>query len=255
MGSKDLIKIGTSGFSYDDWLGNFYPQFCPKADYLRYYSSKFSTVEIDATYYRIPNCETVKKWCCSTPQDFVFAAKFPRTVTHEGDSASRIAQAKQFIETMKHLDCKLGPLLLQFPYSFKPDQRDFLMKLIESLPDGHQIAIELRNKYWLKVDEIFELLKAKNIAFCLIDHPWMPKTSVCTADFSYIRFLGDRKKIEEDFTYVRDHHEESLEWWKDVVVDFCKQGKTVFGFFNNHYSGHSPSTANLMLQILERATA
>ena len=99
---SDHVLIGTSGFSYRDWLGNFYPQFCPAADFLRYYGSRFKTVEIDATFYRIPTVDTVKKWVKNTPDDFVFAAKFPQSVTHEGDLNSRLDNARAFIEVMKN---------------------------------------------------------------------------------------------------------------------------------------------------------
>jgi len=247
------IKIGTSGFSYKDWLGNFYPQFCPHTDFLRFYSSQFKTVEIDATFYQIPSEATVEKWSCSTPISFMFTAKFPRTVTHEGTLEERLDNANKFIMVMKNLGPKLGPLLLQFPYSFKPESSGMLEELLMRLTPGVRISIELRNKSWLKIDRLFSLLENKNIAFCLIDHPWMPRTKIATADFHYIRFLGDRKKIENDFSYIRFDRQEELEWWKDIFVDYAVKGKEIFGFFNNHYSGHSPTTANLMIEILEKS--
>ena len=243
------IHIGTSGFSYKDWQGNFYPDFLSARDYLRYYASQFRSVEIDSTFYRIPSAEMVAKWKDATPADFVFAAKFPRMVTHEGDLSERMDSAARFVEVMRLLDTKLGPLLLQFPYSFKPDQRDLLARLIEAMPDDIPVSVELRNKAWLG-DELFDLLRRHNRPLCLIDHPWMPRLSVQTGPFQYIRLLGDRKKIENDFSYIRDDREADLGHWQDVISGAAQGGADVFVYVNNHYSGHSPSTARRLLALL-----
>jgi uncharacterized protein YecE (DUF72 family) len=246
------ILIGTSGFSYKDWLGNFYPQFCPRADFLRFYSSAFDTVEIDSTYYRMPSIDMVKRWKKETPDSFVFTAKFPSSVTHEGDISSRIRNARTFIEIMLHLGERLGPLLLQFPYGFRPES-DFglLEKLIGSLPNDCKIAIEVRNKRWLG-SEFFDLLRSRNISLALIDHPWMPKKSEFTAGFAYIRFLGDRRGIPSDFSYLRYDREEELKWWSELIEEFSRDKGEVYAYFNNHYSGHSPTTARQLIDRLGR---
>lgn len=243
------LHIGTSGFSYDDWLGNFYPQFCPKLDFLQFYSSKFKTVEIDSTYYRIPSDTTIQKWYKVTPDDFLFTAKFPRTVTHEGDIDVRIDSAHKFISSMRCLHEKLAVLLLQFPYCFEPHKIDTLFKLLSVLPSDVRFALELRNKCWLDETRLFKRLKEQNIAFCHIDHPWMPKEDIDTADFSYFRFLGDRKKIENDFSYVRNQRKSELQYWKEVIQQNIEQQKECFIFFNNHYSGHSPTTSKQFLSL------
>ncbi len=249
--SKSNVKIGTSGFSYKDWLGNFYPQFCPAADFLRFYASVFKTVEIDATFYRIPAADAVTKWAKTTPDDFTFAAKFPRAVTHEGEDAARVDTALAFVKIMKNLGGKLGPLLLQFPYSFKPDQLPLLKRIIDSLPEKGRFAVELRNKTWLENEAMFKLLSDKNVALCLIDHPWMPRMDTATADFSYIRFLGDRKKIENDFSYERSDRQEDLDWWRGTISKLLAEGGDLYAFFNNHYTGHSPSAARRMIEMLQ----
>ncbi|UCG60315.1 MAG: DUF72 domain-containing protein [Candidatus Zixiibacteriota bacterium] len=248
--TNERIKIGTSGFSYRDWLGNFYPQFCPQADFLKFYASHFKTVEIDATFYRIPSADTVKKWARTTPDNFVFAAKFPRAVTHEGDLKSRLESARVFIDRMQNLDSKLGPLLLQFPYSFKPDHKDMLLKLIDILPAEGLFSVELRNRKWLEHSDIFEALSGRGIAFCLIDHPWMPRVKVKTADFLYLRMLGDHSKIESDFSYVRFDRDEELNWWREIILEYARQGTNCYVYFNNHYSGHAPTTADRLAELL-----
>ena len=243
--------VGTSGFSYKDWLGSFYPQFCPSADFLRFYASIFETVEIDSTFYRIPSAETVTKWQRQTPDGFVFAAKFPRTVTHEGKLDERLRSAGVFIEVMRRLGGKLGPLLLQFPYGFKPDSDDLLLRLMDGMPGDIPISVELRNRKWLEREDILEAMRGRNMALCLIDHPWMPRLKVQTADFSYIRFLGDRKKIENDFSYVRNERTEDLGWWREALAELAGPGRRQYVYFNNHYSGHAPSTASRFLEMIQ----
>ncbi|MCP4683992.1 MAG: DUF72 domain-containing protein [bacterium] len=246
---RDNLRIGTAGFSYPDWLGNFYPQFCPAADFLRYYAMNFTSVELDGTFYRIPTPETVKKWGQVTPEGFVFAAKFPRTVTHEGDLPSRLEQAERFIDVMRRLGPKLGPLVLQFPYSFKHDSCEIFKGLVEAMPKDLRIVVELRNKCWLE-EELFKWLRKREISLCLVDHPWVPRLKVKTAGFQYIRFLGDREALTEDFSYIRFDREEELKWWSDLVKEFSNDRGEIYGYFNNHYSGHAPSTAYRFSELL-----
>nr|MBN2277048.1 DUF72 domain-containing protein [candidate division Zixibacteria bacterium] len=244
------ILVGTSGYSYQDWLGNFYPQFCPRADFLRFYSSIFRTVEIDSTYYRIPNPDTICRWRNTTPEGFVFTAKFPSSVTHEGDIETRLDNAGAFIAGIRLLENKLGPLLLQFPYNFNPeDHFDILKQLIENLPDDLKFAVEIRNRKWLG-NSFYDLLRVRNIALVQVDHPWMPRQSEFTADFAYVRFLGDRKKIPGDFSYIREDHHEDLKWWSHVLEEFSRSRGEVYAYFNNHYSGHSPTSALKLIELV-----
>jgi len=246
----DKISIGTSGFSYQDWVGNFYPKPCPPRDFLRIYAETFKTVELDSTFYRIPSLDRVKRWKEATPPGFVFSAKFPQSVTHEGELKERISNLKAFVAAMEPLEEKLGPLLLQFAYGFKPDEHyDILEGLVDSLPPGNKYVVEMRNRKWLK-PEFFELLKSRRICLCQIDHPWMPKKSEFTAEFLYIRFLGDRNKIPDDFSFERDSHQKELEWWSNLIQEFTIERGEVYGYFNNHYTGHSPTTARRLMEML-----
>lgn len=242
------IHVGTAGFSYSDWLGNFYPQFCPAADYLRCYAMTFSAVEIDSTFYRIPSKEMVKRWVDSTPENFLFAAKFPRTVTHEGDLKSRLEQAERFVEVMQTVGDKLGPLLLQFPPGFKPDRLPMLVSLLDILPKSLRVAVEFRCTAWLE-EELYSLLRQKGTGLCLSEYPGMPRLEVRTSDLVYIRFIGDRHAITEDFSYVRSKYASEMSGWEELVRRFAGENADVFAFFNNHFSGHAPSTA---LEFKER---
>jgi len=251
MTNSKRILVGTSGFSYKDWLGNFYPQFCVPADFLKLYSTVFKTVEIDSTYYRIPSTESVRRWKRNTPDDFVFSAKFPSSVTHEGEIQSRIDNALKFIDIMSGLDHKLGPLLMQFPYRFQPENNLATMEaLIAKIPEQVRVVIEVRNRKWLD-DRFFDILRGKKIALALVDHPWMPRHKIITSDFAYVRFLGDRKKIDSDFSYIRYDREEDLKWWAELVENFSRERGEVYAYLNNHYSGHSPTTALRLMEILK----
>ncbi len=251
------IHIGTAGFSYNDWLGNFYPQFCPAADYLRCYAMTFDTVEIDSTFYRIPTAETVLKWAKMTPEGFRFAAKFPRTVTHEGDRASRVAVAGEFVKAISKLGEKLGPLLMQFPASFKPDRRDLLAALLETCPAEQPLAVELRDPAWLEAGELV-LLRERGIGLCLAEYPGMPRRVLRTSDLVYVRFVGDHREITEDFSWARRDCLEELAWWEDLAAGFAGENAEIYAYFNNHFSGHAPTTAskyrdNLMQRMNSRA--
>ncbi|MBI5646628.1 MAG: DUF72 domain-containing protein [Ignavibacteriae bacterium] len=235
------IRLGTSGWSYKDWIGSVYPDGCTAAKFLRVYAERFPTVEIDSTFYGIPRESTVEKWRAETPDDFVFAAKFPQSITHETRLQDHVDEARAFIERLRLLGPKLGPLLLQFPYGFRVDAHDELDAFLARLPDDCRIAVEVRHKSWLG-DRFTEMLRARGVALALIDHPWMPVMDKATADFTYIRWLGDRKKIEDDFSHIRFERTEALLRWKNIVDRLSTEGLFIYGYFNNHYEGHSPAT-------------
>ena len=243
------VHVGTTGFSCHDWLGNLYPQFCPPADFLRCYSMTFSTVELDSTFYRIPSAETVDKWVKTTPSHFRFAARFPQTVTHEDDLSSRIDNAGSFIEIMSGLGDRLGPLLMQFPGSFGPGSCAVLKELLRQLPGGMRVAVDFRQRDWL-VSETFDLLKRHGVALCLTESPALPRLEVRTADFVYLRFVGDSDLITEDFSHVRVDREKELDYWAGVAERFAGENAEIYAYFNNHFSGHAPSTAIQFQELL-----
>jgi uncharacterized protein YecE (DUF72 family) len=261
------LRLGTSSWSCQDWIGEFYPAACAAADFISEYAKKFDAVEVDSTFYRTPSAATVKNWRARTPAGFLFAAKFPQVITHEKVLVDCGGELQEFLKTMDLLGDKLGPLLLQFPYFNKqafPQGRDFLARLsgfVGQLPGGHAYAIELRNKYWIN-NQLLDMLRAKNIALALIDHPWMTpiselvaKHDVVTADFAYLRWLGDRKGIEErtkrwDAVIVDRTRE--METWIPIIRMLLKRGINLLGFFNNHYAGFGPGSIKLFHEIWQR---
>jgi uncharacterized protein YecE (DUF72 family) len=203
------FRIGTSAFTAAGWEQAFYPAGMKAADYLTYYATKFNTVEVDSTFYRAPSTATVNGWARKVSDGFLLAAKIPQTITHEKILQDCDEDLKRFLETMGLMGDKLGPLLFQFGYFNKSafaSGKEFLARLapfLKRLPKGYRFAVEIRNKQWLTT-EFFDLLRAHNVAYALIDQAWMPrvtemfeKCDPITADFTYIRLLGNRKGIEQ----------------------------------------------------------
>jgi uncharacterized protein YecE (DUF72 family) len=264
------IRIGTSAFMARGWEGTFYPAGMKPSEYLSYYATQFDAVELDNTFYATPSLSTVKGWYEKTPPGFLFAAKVPQVITHEKVLVDCEDDLKQFLETMEALGEKLGPLLFQFGYfhsgKFKSGA-EFLARLkpfLQRLPKGFQYAVEIRNKYWLDA-QFAETLRENGVALALIDHSWMPrpwemkgKVDVITADFTYVRWLGDRKDIEEQTAKwdkaIVDRGPELLEWVR-IFQFMAARGIKVFAWANNHYAGHAPATVKLFCDIWKRTLA
>ncbi len=246
------IHLGTQGWSYKSWVGNFYPAQTPAGDYLKTYAQDFHAVEIDSTYYGTPRPQTVQQWREVTPADFRFTAKFPQAITHEKMLKGVMPETLRFLETLALLGDKLGPLLLQFPYQFKPDQRDTLAEFLATLPREFHYAVEVRHRGWL-TDAFFELLMQHHVALALADYAYMPKLDRATTDFVYVRWLGNRKDIPDDhYETVRIHREAELDQWSSLISQFLEKDITVWGFANNHYQGHSPATVRSLLERINR---
>ncbi len=267
MTARGEIRLGTSAFTAAGWEGVFYPEGMKAADYLSYYAQHFDTVEIDSTYYRTPSAATVRGWEAKTPPGFLFAAKVPQTVTHENVLVDCDQDFQEFVERMQLLGDKLGILLLQFPYFNKmafASVDAFLERLrpfLKRLPRGVRFALEVRNKGWLGA-KLYDELRKHGVALGLIDHPWMPRPSQLfvqadpvTADFAYVRWLGDRKGIEEqtktwDKTIV-DRRSELTEW-ANVCWKISGRGVPIFAYANNHYAGHAPATVRLFQELWKK---
>jgi uncharacterized protein YecE (DUF72 family) len=258
------IRLGTSGFTAAGWPGSFYPAMMKSADFLGFYAEHFNTVEVDSTFYGTPSADTVKRWASKTPAEFIFSVKVPQVITHEKVLLDCEPEVEQFVDTMDNLGDKLGPMVFQFPFfsrSVFETQADFLGRLtpfLKKLPHDNKFAIEIRNKDWLDAG-FADLLRDHGVALVLQDRSWMPgpneltkKFDPITADWTYIRWLGDRKGIEEitktwNKTVV-DRTDQLSSW-----VDFCdkttKRGVTVYAYANNHYAGFGPATVELFRNL------
>lgn len=245
------IFLGTQGWSYKSWIGSFYPAETKSADFLTEYSQRMPAVEIDSSFYGTPRAETVKQWYNITPDNFRFTAKFPRSITHDLMLQGAERETAHFLATMQLLGEKLGPLLLQFPYQFKPEQRELLDAFLADLPPNFRYAVELRHRGWLN-DELYGMLEKRRVALALTDYAYMPKLERVTADFTYIRWLGNRKDVTDgEYQGVLINRDSELARWGDVIARLADKGVTVWGFANNHYQGHSPATVRTLMERLE----
>jgi uncharacterized protein YecE (DUF72 family) len=260
------ILLGTSSFTASGWEGSFYPPGMQARDFLSYYATQFPTVEVDSTFYGCPSPKTVSNWSARTPEDFLFCVKIPQIITHDKALVDCDVEFKEFVKTMDLLGPKLGPMIFQFP-SFDrwkfPKQESFLAVLepfLKKLPAGHSFVIEIRNKDWLDAT-LTGLLREHNVALALTDTSFMPrpwelkqKFDLVTADFAYVRWLGDRKGIEKQTTTwdrtVIDRTSD-LKNWVDLLKEMVnnKKIRKLFAFANNHYAGFAPATVKLFVEM------
>jgi len=278
-GTPPIMRLGTSSFSESDWIGSFYPKGTKPSDFLVAYATRYTTVEIDATYYAIPSRRTVEGWRRKTPDGFLFSAKFPRSIVHGGDGPrpngatvllpeATYGDRDRFLQTMSELGDRLGPLVLQFPYFARDvfaSSAAFVERLerfLADLPGGYRYAVEIRNRAWLSPG-FADLLRRYRVALVLVDQAWMPhgdevagEFDPVTADFVYIRLLGDRKEIEALTTTWDEEvidRRERLERWADLVAQIVERRVETLIYVNNHYAGHAPATADrLHDMILQR---
>jgi uncharacterized protein YecE (DUF72 family) len=260
------IRLGTSSFTAAGWSGAFYPPRMKQADYLSFYATRFDIVEIDSTFYGIPTVEAVENWARKTPPAFVFSVKAPQVITHEKVLLDCGWDCERFVQTVSFLGEKLGPIVFQFPF-FNESAFDtpvqFLSRLKPFLKGLDRLgkrkyAVEIRNKDWLK-PRFLDLLRENNVALVLQDRSWMPgplelfeKVDPITADFTYIRWLGDRKGIEQVTTVwnktVVDRTAE-LPSWVVVCKKVQRRGVSQYVYANNHYAGFAPATIEQFKQL------
>lgn len=260
------LHLGASSWSAPSWEGAFYPPGTPPSDYLAHYARHATTVEVDATFYRIPTERMVDGWRDRTPAGFLFAAKFPQVITHEKLLLDCATERNEFVRVMDRLGDKLGPLLLQFRYFRKdefPDPNPFLDRLetfLPSLPEGRRYAVEVRNKSFVTA-RLLRLLRQHGVALAFIDHPWffgvealLRREGILTADFAYIRWLGDRKAIEQKTTrwdrLIVDRRRDMARWIP-AIRGILDRGVTVYGYFNNHYAGYAIGSIDLFREMWE----
>lgn len=270
------IRVGTSGWSYEDWVGPFYPEGTAPRDFLGLYAERFSAVEVDSTFYAVPARSTFEGWAARTPEGFLFAPKVPGKVTH-GTEGERADPAKVLLDEGGHLDLflerasilgsKLGVVLFQFPY-FRVKEfslGDFLPRLERTLakvPRGVRAAVEVRNKGWI-TKEYLAILEAHTAAAVLIDHPYMPdpvaqvEMGMVTCDIAYVRLLGDRHAIERKTTRwgaIVEDKGARLGKWADAIAAIAARPHTraTLVFSNNHFAGHAPASSR---ELLLRLTA
>jgi uncharacterized protein YecE (DUF72 family) len=251
MAATSRILLGTSGWSYKEWVGPFYSQ--EDKSFLKAYTKTFSTVEIDSTFYRYPSKGTVMGWARYSPEGFVFTAKLPKLITHKkklGIVSDVEQDLNTFINLMEPLwlGGKLGCLLIQLPpsFSYRPKELEDFFKI---LPSQIKFAVEFRNMTWMR-EETWPLLEKYRVAYTSVDEPLLPPDVHVTSDIVYFRWHGKGEQPWFDYRYEIDE----LKPWIPKLKNTVKKVKTVYGYFNNHFHGYAVENCLQVLQMLGQTT-
>ena len=228
--------IGTSGFQYSEWKGNFYPEELATAKMLAFYAERFATTEINYTYHRIPAQKTVENWRAQTQEKFRFALKAPQRITHWSKLRDCSDTLEYFCKVITGLGDRLGPVLFQLPPTFKRDA-DVLTSFLREFPDLRG-AFEFRDESWFD-DEIFELLKSRNIALCIADTETIATPEKITANYGYLRLRRG------------DYTEADVKHWSEFVCQQKANWTDAFVYFKHEESGIGPKLAKQMMELLE----
>lgn len=247
------VHIGTMGWSYSFWVGNVYPEGLRPSEFLAEYSKHFDTVEADSTFYRVPSSKTLDEWGKQTPGNFIFSAKFPQTISHRKMLKDSEHELEFFLERLSKLQNKLGPLLLQFPPAFGPEKLTLLKDFLASLPPKNRYAVEVRNTKLLG-DRLYLVLRENKIALTQAVGPFIPEVDQITADFVYIRWEGDRTKVNGTLGKVEVDRADEIKKWADKISRLVDAGKEVFGYFSKYYSGAPTRDAKTLIELLSHHT-
>ncbi len=232
--------IGTSGWSYYHWTGIFYPENLEKRAWLSYYAKWFDTVEINSTFYRLPFKNMVKGWKNKVPENFTFAVKGSKIVTHNKRLKDAKEDVDRFIERVSLLEGTLGVVLWQLPPSIKKDI-ELLKDFLEILPKNIRHTVEFRHKSWFN-DDVYSILEDHDVAFCITDSKRLKSPWVKTASFVYVRFHGPEK------LYASEYSEKYL---KNVAEKLLEMDAESFVYFNNDFEGYAIKNAKFLKEILQ----
>ena len=229
--------VGTSGFQYAEWKGNFYPEDLPAAKMLPFYAERLSTTEINYTFHRIPAPKTIDNWKQLTPENFRFALKAPQKITHWSKLHDCTDTLAYFCKVVTGLGERLGPVSFQLPPTFKKDA-DVLSSFLREFP-SMRAAFEFRHESWFD-DEIFGLLKSRNIALCIADTENMATPTAATADYGYLRLRRE------------DYEKIDIERWAKFVREQNNRWSDAFVYFKHEEAGIGPKLATQMMELLEQ---
>lgn len=238
---EQIIRIGTSGWTYSHWKGLFFPEDCPKSRWLEYYAEHFDTVELNATFYRLPKLKTFENWNTRTPDHFLWAVKASKYITHTKRLKEPTEPLERFHRPAFGLGEKLGPILFQLPPSLSFD-KNTIQVFCQSLNPSQRYALEVRHPSWMD-EQAFSILKAYNIALCIADTAGRyPYHETITADFVYIRLHGSQK------LYASDYSEGELVTWAHKLRAWETDA---YVYFDNDFGGYAVKNAGRLKEILE----
>lgn len=250
------VHLGTQGWNYPAWVGPFYPAGTRAPGMLSLYARAFATVEVDSTFYAIPAEPVVRGWYERSRPGFLFALKVPQEITHERRLVDAADPLARFVERARLLRDRLGPLLLQMPPDWAATKvaREALSAFLPALPPDLRFAIEFRDPRWLD-DDTLTLLRGHGVAVALVEGRWVKREEMLamaeapTADFAYLRWMGPDRSLT-DYSHVQVDRDAELDAWAVAVRGIAGRVRDVFGYFNNHFQGHSPESARRMQERL-----
>jgi uncharacterized protein YecE (DUF72 family) len=243
------LLIGTSGWNYDGWKGRFYPRKFSSNRYLQFYAQEFGSAEVNYSFYRLPSVATYEKWHGQVPENFIFALKVSRFISHI-KRLSGVEQAWQtFVDNALTLGEKLGPLLLQFPESFhRDDERlETFLSSAQEAASGKaalRLAFEFRHDSWFE-EAVYEILRKHNAALCIADSPDYPRDDVVTADFAYIRYHGRTDLFASSYSNAE------LKKEARIIGAFLKDDIDVYVYFNNDVNAHAIFNARTLRELVQ----
>lgn len=237
------IHVGTSGWHYSHWRGHFYPDDLASAHWFAYYVERFRTVEINNSFYKLLSPVAVSAWYDASPPDFVFAVKASRYITHTKRLQNAEDSYARFFDSIADFRDKLGPILFQLPPHWRsnPERLDAFLRI---LPRGHTYTFEMRDPSWHN-EEIYDLLRAHNAAFCIYELAGFRSPLVITADFVYVRLHGPGGK------YQGDYQSRTLAHWAQRARAWSATGKRVYVYFDNDQEGYAAKNALSLQRRLE----
>lgn len=253
-GMSAALHIGTQGWNYSAWSSVFYPEGTRPADYLSVYARAFHTVEVDSTFYGVPSVPTVRGWFERTPDDFIFALKFPQTVTHENRLRDPGGTTETFFERARELESKLGPVLVQLAPDFGPEELPALVDFLPRVPRDLRVAFEFRSRGWMSLG-VLALLRDHGIAVALVDGRWVPRRWMLelalrpTATFSYVRWMGPNRDLV-DHSRIQVDRSRELWRWSEAIENIPDTVTDIFGYTSNFFAGHAPRSAREVQELL-----
>jgi len=236
--------IGTSGWHYDHWRGLYYPEGLPKSKWLQFYAQQFSTVELNNSFYHLPSEKAFVTWRESAPENFIFAVKVSRFITHIKRLRNLGSAVENFLSRACLLQDKLGPLLYQLPPNMKRND-ELLESFLSSLPQKYHHVFEFRHESWLD-DTVFRILQRHNVGLCVFDMPDFTCPLIATSDFAYVRFHGSAS------LYSSCYSDEELLRWAQKIARRGKNVEPVYIYFNNDAEAFAVKNALTLAHYLQR---
>jgi uncharacterized protein YecE (DUF72 family) len=236
-------RIGCSGWQYRHWRGDFYPAELPQSRWLEYYAERFDTVEINNSFYRLPEAATFRSWKSRAPRGFVYAVKASRFLTHMKKLKDPDDPLRLFFSRADHLGRTLGPVLYQLPPHW-PVNIERLETFLRALPRRRRHAIEFREPTWYS-DDVLALLERHRVALCLHDMPGSASGQHAIGPFVYVRFHGTSR-------YSGSYSDPALARWADWMAARLREGRAVYAYFNNDVGGHAPRDATRLREMIRR---